>query len=294
MRLVTRGDADGLCCAVFLTIKEKIDSIEFVHPKDMQDGKVKITSNDIIANLPYHPDCAMWFDHHASNEATSNQIKFKGAFHLAQSAARVIYEHYRDPALDRFKDLLEQTDKMDSANLTEKDVTDPRDYILLMYTLDPRSGLGAFKDYFMKLKDWIVEKPIAEILRIPEVKERCMKLLADQKKFAEVMKENSRLDGNVIITDIRKVKDLPSGNRFLIFTLFPRGNVQARIFNGRGGEFVVIALGKSIFNRTCMTDVGSLCHQYGGGGHSGAATCQVPLDKAETIIGEIITKLKAS
>lgn len=291
MRLVTRGDADGLTCAVFLRIKEKIESIDFVHPKDMQDGKVQITNNDIIANLPYHPNCAMWFDHHASNEQTAQTVDFKGNFRLAPSAARVIYEHYRDPALDRFKALLEQTDKMDSAHLSVEDVTDPRDFILLMYTLDPRSGLGAFKDYFLKLMDWIVAKPVDEILRLPEVKERCMKLLAEQKNFSEAMKKYSRLEGNVIITDLRELKASPIGNRFLIFTLFPQGNVQVRIFNGKGGEFIVVALGKSIFNRSCLADVGKICEKHGGGGHSGAATCQIPPDKANQIIAEIVTSL---
>jgi len=292
MRLVTRGDADGLCCAVFLKLKEKIDSIEFVHPKDMQDGKVQISENDIIANLPYHPKCGMWFDHHASSAEQAKKQKFKGHFRLAPSAARVIYEYYKDPALDKYLDLLIQTDKMDSANLEVRDVTHPQDYILLMYTLDPRSGLGPFKDYFLKLLDLIVEKPVAEILQVPEVQSRCTRLMQEQERFKKIMLDNSRLEGNVIVTDLRKLKVIPVGNRFLIFTLFLDGNVQVRIFNGKAGEFIVVALGRSIFNKTCTTDLGALCAQYGGGGHSGAATCQLPLDRAETVIPEIINKLK--
>jgi hypothetical protein len=292
MRLVTRGDADGLCCAIFLKLKEQIDSIEFVHPKDMQDGKVTITKNDIIANLPYHPDCGMWFDHHATSEENAKTKEFQGHFRLAPSCARVIFEYYKDPQLGKFDKLLEETDRIDSANLSVEDVTNPQGYMLVFYTLDPRSGLGPFKDYFLKLMDWLTTKNVMEILMIPEVRERCKRLLMDQQKFIEAMKATSRLDGNVIITDLRSAGPVPSGNRFLIFTLFPLGNVQARIFNGRAGEFIVVALGKSIFNRTCEIDLGALCGEFGGGGHSGAATCQLPLDQAEEAVQKIITRLK--
>ncbi|MBI3038190.1 exopolyphosphatase [bacterium] len=270
MRLVTRADADGLCCAVFLKMKEKIECVEFVHPKDMQDKKVNITENDIIANLPYHPNCALWFDHHASSAQDAKKFPFKGNFRVAPSAARVVYEYFKDPAMDKHLPLLTETDKMDSAQLDVSDVTDPKGYILMMYTLDPRSGLGPFKDYFLRLVDWIIEKPIV----------------------SQVMKETSHQEGNVIITDLRKSKGVPAGNRFLIFTLFPQGNVQARIFNGKAGEFIVVAMGHSIFNRTCKVDLGALCAQYGGGGHAGAATCQLPLEKSEKLIPEIIQKLK--
>ncbi|MBF0543363.1 MAG: exopolyphosphatase [Candidatus Riflebacteria bacterium] len=290
MRLITRGDADGLCCAVFLRIMESIDSIEFVHPKDMQDGKVMVTTNDIIANLPYHPDCGMWFDHHASSEKDANK-PFKGKFKIAPSAARVIFEHYDCSELKPFLDLLEATDMLDSAQLSIPDVTDPKDYILLFYTLDPRSGLGPFKDYFLKLMDWIIFKPISEILEIPEVKKRCTDLFQQQKEFEKLMRETSRVEGKVIFTDLRKTPKVPAGNRFLIFTIFPEGSVQVRVFNGKGGEFTVIAIGHSIFNRTCQVDVGALCNQYGGGGHKGAATCQVANQDADKIVKEIIKQL---
>jgi len=292
MRLITRGDADGLCCAVFLRIKEKIDAIEFIHPKDMQDGKIEITPNDIIANLPYRPTCGMWFDHHASSGESAVRNKFKGKFRVAPSAARVVYEYYNDPELNKYSKLLEETDKVDSAHLQISDVTDPHGYVLLMYTLDPRSGLGPFKEYFLRLMDWIIEKPIDDILQIPEVKERCDRLLREQDEFAEVMRANSHLEGNVIVTDLRKVQKIPVGNRFLIFTLFPEGNVQIRVFNGKGGEFIVAALGTSIFNRTCRISVGDLCIKYGGGGHKGAATVQLSHDNADKIVTELIAYLR--
>ncbi|MBF0406037.1 MAG: exopolyphosphatase [Candidatus Riflebacteria bacterium] len=290
MRLVTRGDADGLCIAVFLKIMESIDSIEFAHPKDMQDGKVFVTKNDIVANLPYHPSCGMWFDHHASSEKDSSN-SFKGGFRIAPSAARVVYDYYNSFKLYKYTALLEATDRIDSADLTIQDVLTPTDYILLFYTLDPRSGLGAFKDYFLRLADWLIDKSINEILEIPEVKKRCQDLLAQQKEFAEVMRSTSTVEGNVVLTDLRKIQKVPAGNRFLIFTQYPQANVQVRVFNGRGGEFTVIAIGRSIFNKSCTVDAGALCEQYGGGGHKGAATCQVPNQIADEVIRSVIQQL---
>lgn len=293
MRLITRGDADGLCCAVFLRIKESIDSIEFAHPKDMQDGKIKVTPNDIIANLPYHPSCGMWFDHHSSSEKDAFR-NFRGNFRVAPSAARVVFEYYRDRALGIFNTVLEATDKIDSACLTMEDVVNPQGYILLFYTLDPRSGLGPFRDYFQRLMDWIITKPVDAILDLPDVKERWTRLLAEQQRFSETMQRHTLQKGPVIFTDLRKATEVPPGNRYFIYTLYPQGNVQMRIFNGKGNEFTVIALGHSIFNKTCTVDLGALCSKYGGGGLKTAATCQVVNEKAEQVIGEILTALGGS
>lgn len=310
MRLITRGDMDGLTCTVFLTLMEKIDEIKFTHPKDLQDGRVEITSDDIIANLPYHPHCAMWFDHHLSEEKALEGIgSFKGKYGLAPSAARLIYDYYQHPArggseetlqgrpgrpdLKRFEELLEATDRMDSAQLTVEDVTNPTRYILLLYTLDPRTGLGKFQDYFLKLVAWIKKHPIEEILKFPEVKTRCDRILTDQERFKQALLQHSRQEANVIITDFRGVGDLPIGNRFLIYTLFPRGNISIRLFDGKDRKFVVAALGHSIFNRTSNTNIAQLLRKYGGGGHRGAGTCQLSLEEAEGKIAEIIQQMKA-
>jgi oligoribonuclease NrnB/cAMP/cGMP phosphodiesterase (DHH superfamily) len=66
MRLITRSDFDGLVCAMLFKKMKMIDEMKFVHPKDMQDGVVEVTANDIIANLPFVEGCGLWFDHHSS------------------------------------------------------------------------------------------------------------------------------------------------------------------------------------------------------------------------------------
>lgn len=293
MRLITRTDLDGLTCAVFITVMEKIDEVLFAEPKAMQDGKVKVTDHDIIANLPYHPNCALWFDHHTSQMIHSENENYKGKFAVAPSCARVIYDFYEQPdELRPFQHLLEETDRVDSAQLTMNDVMDPKGWVLVSYTLDPRSGLEAFEDYFQRMIGWIQVHTVEDILQISDVKEKVDKYRADEGRFKDALVAHSRQDGNVIITDQLKVEKFPSGNRFLIYTLFPEANVSVRLFRGREPGIVVCAIGHSIFNRTCKTSVGDLCASYGGGGHKGAGTCQFPEGEAEAKVSEIIEKLK--
>jgi nanoRNase/pAp phosphatase (c-di-AMP/oligoRNAs hydrolase) len=293
MRLITRGDMDGLCCAVLLTTRENIDEIVFAHPKDMQDGLVEVRPGDIIANLPYHPMCDMWFDHHESEQETANVAEYRGLFGLAPSAARLVYQYYDDRELDRFGELLAETDRIDSARLAIEDISDPQGWVLISYTLDPRSGLGAFRQYFLRLVEAGRVNRVAEILAMPDVQEKVARFMSEQERYADVTRELSRVDENVIITDFRELDSQPVGNRFLVYTLFPSANISVRLFWGRGRDNIVAAVGKSIFNRSCKTHVGNMLAEYGGGGLQGAGTAQFAPDVAEAKTAEIVARLKA-
>jgi hypothetical protein len=296
MQLVTRADWDGLVCAVLLGKVEKIDGIFFAHPKDVQDGKLPVPKGSIIANLPYHPHCAMWFDHHVSEEDQAEKLpKFTGKYGLAPSAARLIYDYYGGAArFPEFGDLLQATDKIDSAQLALEDVTRPAGYVLLSYTIDPRTGLTSSRHqpYFLTLVELLQFQKIDEILQFPEVRKRCERVLADDSNFRQTLQAHSRQEDNLVITDFRGLTDLPSGNRFLIYALFPKSNISLRLFDGRGGAFTVAALGHSIFNRTSQTNIGELLARYGGGGHRGAGTAQFPQAEADAKIAAIVAQLK--
>jgi hypothetical protein len=301
MRLITRADWDGLVCAVLLSTVEHIEAIQFAYPKDIQDGKVIVPENSVLANLPFHPNAVLWFDHHASEEDLGAPMaaftNIPGKFALSPSAARLIYDYYGgDARLGQFKELVAATDLIDSAQLSMEDVTNPQGYVLLSYTVDPRTGLKdiGLQMYFIMLIDWLKNKPLAEILEIPEVKTMTDRLLAEDENFKEALLANSRVDGNVVITDFRALPAVPPGNRFLVYTLFPQANVSARFYDGKGGTISTISLGHSIFNRTCQTNVGKLLNEYGGGGHKGAGTAQFPKAEAEAKFQEIIAKLKAA
>jgi nanoRNase/pAp phosphatase (c-di-AMP/oligoRNAs hydrolase) len=295
MRLVTRGDLDGLTSAVLLSTMEDIDSIELIHPQDITDGKFEITSNDVMANLPYHPDSAVWFDHH---ELTESNLKppadFNGMHAIEPSVARVIYEYYSSDKLKQFDSLVSETDRFDSADLTVFDVSRPHGVIMLGFTVDPRTGLGSFKDYFLKLVEWLKELEIDEVMEKPEVKERVDLYKANNLDFSNALKENSRTVGNVIITDFRKLEKMPIGNRFLIYTIFPECNVSVRLQWGPKKEFVATTIGRSIFNKTCSVNIGQLCSDYGGGGHKGAGACVLDANVADRQVAEIVEILNGS
>ncbi|MEM7352488.1 MAG: exopolyphosphatase [Acidobacteriota bacterium] len=293
MRLITRGDLDGLACAVIITHHEKISEIRLVHPQDITDRRVEVTDDDIIANLPFHPDCGLWFDHHLLTSSNRRPTaEFRGRYAQAPSAALLVWEHFgKDP---RFETLVEETNRLDSAQLTEDDVLRPEGYILLGYTIDSRTGLGAFEIYFRQCVEWVQQLPIEEVLRKPMVAERVQRLREEDRNFRKALLESSRLEGNVVFTDFRSQGVLPIGNRFLVYTLFPDANVSLRVHWGPEREFVVVAVAHSIFNRTCNTKVGELLSRYGGGGHAGAGSAPIPTAEAEEKIGEILAALQAA
>jgi len=296
MRLVTRGDLDGLTCAVLLSLNEEVNSISLIHPQDISDGRATIRPDDIIANLPFHPGCAMWFDHHL-HTATANvpPEAFRGAFAEAPSAARLVYEYYGgEAAMSQFKELVAETDRLDSANLTPDDVLDPQGYIKLGFTIDGRTGLGTFERYFLHLVDLLrAGTPVADVLADPSVRKRCELLESENESFCQDLRRHSRIEGNVVVTDFRELDHTPIGNRFLVYALFPEVNVSARIHWGPNRAFPMLLLGHSIFRRTCKTNVGELAARYGGGGHRGAGS--IPLmDEPDQQIQMVVGELKAN
>jgi hypothetical protein len=293
MRLVTRGDLDGVTSAVLLSTMEKIDSIELIHPQDITDKKFEITGNDIMANIPYSPKCAMWFDHHEITESNEEPpLYFKGRHRIAPSVSRVIYEYYSSDKLKKYEHLIMETDRFDSAQLTKEDITDPKGVILLGFTIDARSGIGRFKEYFVNLIKWLKSMSVEDVLSKPEVVERVKLLKENTTTFLNALKQNSRQDGNVVITDFRSLDKVPIGNRFLIYTLFLDTNVSVRVQWGPGKKFVAVTLGHNIFNRTSRANCGQICSDFGGGGHKGAAACILKTEKADQQIAEIIQRLK--
>ena len=300
MRLLTRSDFDGICCAVLLKELGLMDEMVYAHPKDLQDGKIPVTQDDILANVPYVPGCGLWFDHHSSErERLSLQGKYEGRSTNAPSAARVIYDYYGPEKLARFEEMLRYVDKVDSAQLTEDEILNPAGWILLGFICDPRTGLGYHKNYrisnlaFMNdLVEHIRTRSIDEILALPDTQERIALYRENDLKGRAFLKERSRADGPVVITDARGAAEIPPSNRFLIYSLFPETNNSIRLIDGRGKEFVAISVGYSILNRTATVDVGSLMLRYGGGGHKAVGTCQVPYDQADTVLNELVAACK--
>ena len=310
MRLVTRADFDGLVCGALITQFEKIDDYLFVEPKFMQDGLVEIRGGDIITNLPYHPNCTLWFDHHVTNTTPNFPrpiMPGKGGFRLAPSAARVVYEYYTELAnrheatgngtsaadalnflgTDRMKHLMHEADRIDAGKLEMNDVLDPQGYVLISMTTDGRNA--GDEPYWLKMIDLLRDKTLEETLNDPEVKRRCRQIQDQQEKLRKLLLERAELRGNVIYVDLRGVKEIPDGNRFLVFTLFPQGNIQVKVTHDSQREnTTAISVGYNIFNPTSTVNVGELLKNYGGGGHKVVGSSRVPDDEAEQAIAEIL------
>ena len=300
MRLLTRSDFDGLACGALLKELGIIDNWKFIHPKDVQDGLVEVTDNDVLANVPYIKGCKLWFDHHSSENERLGDIQYEGESRLEDSAARVIYEYYGgNDRLPRFEPMIKAVDKVDAAKLTSEEILNPTGWVLLGFIMDPRTGLGRFRDFRIsnyELMEMLIDAcrimRIEEILELPDVKERVKVYFRQQILFQKMLEKHTRTDQNVIITDLRGVEPIYTGNRFIIYSMFPRQNISLWIVDGRGKLNCPIAVGHSILNRTSNTNIGSLLLKFGGGGHRQVGTCQVPYEDADNVINEIIATCK--
>jgi len=296
MRLITRADFDGLACGAILLEIGIIDSWKFVHPKDLQDGKIEVTENDVLANVPYVEGCGLWFDHHASEfERIDPNINVEGARYLAPSCARILFNYYDgESRLSYMSEMIEAADKVDSAQLTIDEITSPHGWILLGFIMDPRTGMGRHKQFskgnwelMEELMDACRDLTIDELIMLPDVAERIEYYHQQSADFRKMILEYSRIEGDAIITDLRNVKTIKTGNRFLLYSLFPEQNISIWIIEGFA-ENCSIAVGHSIITRTSSVDVGALMAKYGGGGHKQVGTCQVPHDETDAAIEEIV------
>lgn len=292
MRLFTRADLDGIVCAALLKAHEPISDVLFVHPKMMQDGKVDVAKGDAIANLPFHPNASIWFDHHLTG-TTAVPEGVKGECSEAPSAARLIYRHYGSNGTD-VRTMLDETDKLDSANLSYQDILHPTGWILLGFMLDPRSGLDLEEAVLNDVIDAIAGgKTIDEILAIPSIHEASEKYIEDEEQNKILLVSNTKLKRNIVINDLRKIESMPAGNRFTIYAIFPRCSINIRLFRHPSeADKVVAAVGKSIFYRNHPQHIGDLMKEYGGGGLEGAGSCQFFADEVDSRLKELMARLK--
>jgi nanoRNase/pAp phosphatase (c-di-AMP/oligoRNAs hydrolase) len=302
-RLVTRSDFDGLVCAALLKELDMLDDILFVHPKDVQDGKVELTEHDITTNLPWRPEVHLSFDHHSSElhrvpDDAANRVMAPEA----ASAARVVYDHFG--GAERFprigEDLMDAVDKADSADFSLDEILDPQGWILLSFLMDPRTGLGRFREFrisnyqlMMQLIDACTTMPVGEILQTPDVAERVELYRAHHDDAVAQIRRCSKVHGNVVVLDLRDEEVIHPTNRFMLYALFPQCNISIHALWGLRQQNTVFATGRSILDRSSKTDVGQLMLRYGGGGHGAAGTCQVENEDAERVLGELVAAINA-
>ena len=303
MRLLTRSDFDGLACAVLLVRQGIVDEYEFVHPNIVQHGDVEVTSNDVLANIPYADGCGLWFDHHASeNERLVIEgLKFEGSCKPAPSAAQVIWDYYsfEESSGKHLKPLLDAVNKSDLGNVTNDEILNPQGWDLLSFIMDPRTGLGRFKDYkisnYQLMEDMIEycqTKTVEEILQVSDVTERTNRYFEHQKVFSDMLRRTCKIDGNVIVTNLLNEEVIYCGNRFLVYALYPEQNIEVRLIWGKEKQSVFLNCGHSILNRTSKTNVGDLMLKFDGGGHDKVGSCQIKTDEWEQAFEKVVNSIK--
>ncbi|MFO7965788.1 MAG: exopolyphosphatase [Desulfobacterales bacterium] len=291
MRIVTRPDFDGVVCAVLLKDVLPIDQpIKWVEPSDMQKQLVEVVSGDVIANLPYSSSCSLWFDHHYSNRPTHD---FKGSFQLAPSAARVIFDYYGGRFQKDYTELVSRADKIDAADLNKDEVAHPEKYpyILLSMTISGREDYD--EAYWNRLVDFMGAARIDEVMADPVVSAKCANVLLQNARYKTLLEENTRVEGHVAISDFRNRDEIPAGNRFLGYCMFPQTVVHVKIrYDNKYDNKLVVSVGHSIFNRNCQVNVGKMLSRFEGGGHEKAGSCTFDAEKADDYIPRIIDILK--
>ena len=305
-RLVTRSDFDGLACAMMLKELNLIDEIKFVHPKDVQDGKIELSKNDITTNLPYDPRVSIAFDHHESEVDRLKAVETGGKLIIdpkAKSAARVVYDYYGGKeAFPRISDdLMTAVDKGDSADFTMDEILNPKGWVLLHYLMDARTGLGRFHQFrisnyalMMQLIDYCLEHTIDEIRELPDVKERVDLYFEQAELFKAQLQRIAKVYDKVVVLDLRNEEVIHAGNRFMIYALYPETEISVHVAWGFQKQNTAVMIGKSIINKASTVDIGDLCLKYGGGGHRNAGTCQLDNDKVDQLLPEIIRALNGN
>ncbi|MBR4513719.1 MAG: exopolyphosphatase [Lachnospiraceae bacterium] len=302
-RLVTRSDFDGLVCAMLLKEIGEIGEIKFVHPKDVQDGKIELTENDITTNLPFDPRVGLCLDHHESELLRNDHEKYKDKFIIdgdAKSAARVVYNYFGGK--ERFHRVSEEimwaVDKGDSADFTEDEILNPKGWVLMNFLMDARTGLGRFRDFrisnydlMMELIDYCVDHKIDEVLELPDVKERVDMYFEQQELFKEQLKRITKIHDKVAVIDLRNEETIYTGNRFMVYAMWPEVEISVHVAWGFKKQNTAVMIGKSIINKSSDFNIGELCLSYGGGGHANAGTCQLDNDKIDAELPNIIAKL---
>ena len=299
-RLVTRSDFDGLVCAALLKHLGILDDVKFVHPKDVQDGKVELGGTDITTNLPYHPSVHIAFDHHHSETL---RVEGRPANHVivpgADSAARVVYEHFGGAdAFPGIEELMDAVDKSDAAQFTLGEILHPTGWVLLNFLMDPRTGLGRFREFrisnydlMMQLIDACTTTSVEDILATPDVAERVGLYFEHADHAVQQIKRCATVHGNLVVLDLREEEVIHPTNRFTVYALFPLCNISIHVLWGLRQQNTVFATGKSIIDRTSATNVGELMLAYGGGGHEAAGTCQVANEDAMRVLGQLATRI---
>jgi hypothetical protein len=289
MRVVTRPDFDGVVCAVLLMDALEIDPpVLWVQPSDMQRGRIDIRPGDVIANLPFHENCSLWFDHHYSNRPAS---PVAGMFKIAPSAAGIVHDVYRTRLDRNYSELVRQTDRIDAADLQLDEILHPKRYPYVLLSMTLGNPDPAESPYWEHLVSLLRTRPMDRVMQDRVVRQRCRLVEAENVAYEKALKRHTTMVDQVSITDFRGILPAPNGNRFLVYSLFPECTVNVKVVDHED-HLTSIKVGHSILKPGCNVNVGQMLAAFGGGGHAGAGACRFERHKTADTLAHIVDILR--
>lgn len=289
-------------CAILFKSLDVLENILFTHPKEIETGKIQITSNDIMTGLPYKEEAHLIFDNYPGS--IKNIKGKKNNFIIdtnAPSTTKVVYNYFGGKRTfpNISDELLTAVDKGYTANFTTYEILYPSGWGLLNYIIDQRTGLEKFGKFhtsrcqlMLKLVDYCRNHTILEILSLPEIEERIDSYFSVVEQYKEQVLRCASVYHNLVVIDFRYEDIIYPGNRFIVYALYPECNVSLQLLSDIVQNKTIFVAGKSIIDRSYKANIGRIMSLYGGGGHANAGTCQIPNEKAEKVLEKLIERLQ--
>ena len=197
-RIVADSDLDGLCAAAVLKSYNPEAEVIFSHAALVRSGKIDdlITPSTAMVDLPFHPNCGWYLDHHQTNRPTKEEekqfLKSGGIcnWQAAPSAARVAYD-LLSPIIDlsHLEEIMPIVDALDSGKITLEEFIADSPVIQLSRTLSLRE-----EKYMQEVLElFAAKKSISEILSDELVSNHIARVASERKDIEDYISKNTMI-----------------------------------------------------------------------------------------------------
>ncbi|MDD5065460.1 MAG: hypothetical protein PHF84_00290 [bacterium] len=315
--ILTHTDFDGVISSALLSLATGIDFIKFL--SNNQIWYENLTGQEVISDLPCPWKCSLWFDHHESNlkemkERGVDTALIPGKFEIADSCARIIYEHFREsvPFPHYFEDVIRETDKIDSMkydSLEEWLRETPVKCLSNTVQLFPDDDYRKFLHYLLDLAKLIKRHEPQKILEMENVKKRCNKFRTYKEESTKLIRDNyyfhtTDSEKKMAVLDLSEFKTPARIDKNFVYIIEPEAEcvlfINAIFKNNVKTNDLKFSMGIN-FTRSRFLPAMNIAKIFEelelGGGHSKtaggilhAATKLEKLEKKENILKQIVEK----
>lgn len=247
------------------------------HPftPEMFDG-----DENAIVDFKYSssPKLTWWFDHHQSaflspedaehfkNDHSGKKFynpEYHSCTKLLSDVASKEFGFNPAPLneLVRWADIIDGAQYPDAA--TAVGLAEPATKLALVIEAAPED------DLVPRLIPEMVERPIAEMIALPEVKRHLDPLLARHERSLELFRKRARAEDGVVYFDLSG-DEMEGYNKFIPYYLFPEAVYSVGV--SASPQRVKVSVGSNPWTKEPLRhNLAALCERYGGGGHARVA-----------------------